>query len=239
MAQIHRGKNDLSGKSNRNLAAGVLSGILVILSLYVLFVNRVQVFSWMYLLPVVAFIALGGYYIRRGIIFRFGAKGELMGLAQALNLPEDYHVFTNVKICYQDYCQEADLVIVGIKGVYVVEVKNHNGRIVGNGDDSHWIQHKVGRGGGKYSKEMPNPVKQVRGQVYKLSKLFKENGINVWVDGIVLFTNESVNVNVQNTSVPVLHPAKRLNHHILTHNNRQYLNRSLVKKTVEILSSLQ
>ena len=239
MAQIHRGKNDLSGKSNRNLAAGVLSGILVILSLYVLFVNRVKVFSWMYLLPVVAFIALGGYYIRRGIIFRFGAKGELMGLVQALNLPEDYHVFTNVKICYQDYCQEADLVIVGIKGVYVVEVKNHNGRIVGNGDDSHWIQHKVGRGGGKYSKEMPNPVKQVRGQVYKLSKLFKENGINVWVDGIVLFTNESVNVNVQNTSVPVLYPAKRLYHHILTHNNRQYLNRSLVKKTVEILSSLQ
>lgn len=241
MAQIHRGKNSLMGKAYRNLAAGIACIIIVVVCFYLLFVERMQVKSWYYLLPCMAALLASGYYVRRGVIFRFGARGETVGLAHALNLPDDYHVFTNLKVCYQNYCQEADLIIVGIKGVYVVEVKNHNGRIVGDGDAAVWTQHKVGRGGGKYSKEMPNPIKQVRGQVYKLSKLFKENGINVWVDGIVLFTNESVNVHVasNHTGTPVLHPTKRLNQHILTHNNRQYLNKNLIGKVVEILNQVK
>jgi hypothetical protein len=239
MAQLHRGKHDLSSKSRKNIAAGIFFSILVVGGLYFLFTRKITVNHWIYLAPMMTSVVLAGYYFRRAVIFRFGARGENIGLAQALKLPENYHVFSNVRICYQDFCQEADLIIVGIKGVYVVEVKNHNGRIVGKGEDATWMQHKIGRGGGKYSKEMPNPVKQVRGQVYKLSKLFKEYGINVWVEGIVLFTNDSVNVHVQNASVPVLYPASRLNHHILTHHNKQYLNRTLIKKTVEILSTLQ
>ena len=189
MAQFYKGKNNLSGKANRSLIAGILLLILVLMSFYLLFEHKLQVDNWYYLAPLIVAMILSSYYMRRGVIFRFGARGESMGLVEALHLPDDYHVFTNVNIAYQNYSQETDLIIVGMKGVYVVEVKNHNGHIVGDALDAEWTQYKVGRGGEKNSKKMANPVNQVKGQVYKLSKFLKEQGINVWVEGIVLVTN--------------------------------------------------
>ena len=239
MAQFYKGRNNLSSKANRSLIAGLGFLLLVITSFYVVFVHQVQVDKWYYFLPIMAFMVLASYYIKRGIIFGFGAKGENLGLIQALNLPEGYHVFTNVTISYQNYSQETDLIIVGMKGVYIIEIKNHNGKIVGDGEAAEWVQHKVGRGGGRYSKKMNNPVKQVKGQVYKLSKFLKQQGINVWVEGVILFTNDGVNVSVSNSTIPILFPARRLSHYILTCKNRQYLNKTLINKVVEMISSVQ
>lgn len=239
MAQFYKGKNNLSSKAYKNLIVGLFVLILVITLFYVVFVHRVQVDKWYYFLPIMILMVFASYYIRRGIILDSGAKGENLGLVEALQLPEGYHVFTNVTISYQNYSQEIDLIIVGAKGVYVVEVKNHNGKIVGNAEAAEWLQHKVGRGGGRYSKKIQNPVKQVKGQVYKLSKFFKENGINVWVEGIILFTNEGVNVSVQNSNIPILFPARRLSHYILTCKNRQYLNKTLINRAVEMIASVQ
>ena len=239
MAQFHKGKNNLSSKANRNIVAGVLFFVLVLSSFYVVFMRQIQVEKWYYFLPVMIFMVLASYFIKRGVIFKFGAKGENLGLLQALNLPEGYHVFTNVTISYQNYSQETDLIIVGMKGVYIVEVKNHNGKIVGDAESPEWVQHKVGRGGGRYSKKMNNPVKQVKGQVYKLSKFLKEQGINVWVEGIILFTNSDVIVEVKNSSIPILFPAKRLNNYILTCKNRQYLNKALIATVASMISAVQ
>ena len=239
MAQLYKGENNLSSKANRRLIVGMGFFALVITSFYVIFVQKVQVDKWYYFLPVMVFMVLASYYIKRAIIFRFGAMGEELGLTQALNLPEGYHIFTNVTISYQNYSQETDLIIVGMKGVYIVEVKNHNGRIVGDAEATEWVQYKVGRGGGRYSKKIHNPVKQVKGQVYKLSKFLKAQGINVWVEGVILFTNEKVSVSVSNSIIPILFPARRLSHYILTCKNRQYLNKKLINKVVETISSIQ
>jgi len=239
MAKFHKGRNNLSNKANRSLIVGLVFFVLVVTSFYIVFVHQIQVNKWYYFLPVMVFMVLASYFIKRGIIFRFGAKGENVGLAQALNLPEGYHVFTNVTISYQNYSQETDLIIVGTKGVYIIEVKNHNGKIVGDADATEWVQHKIGRGGGRESKKISNPIKQVKGQVYKLSKFLKEQGINVWVEGIVLFTNDKVTVNVHNSNIPILFPAKRLSHYILTCKNRQYLNKSLINKVVELITTVQ
>jgi len=239
MAHLYKGKNNLGSKANRSLIAGIGSFIVVIAAFYIIFAQQVQVNKWYYFLPIMVFMVLASYFIKRGIIFGFGAKGEELGLTQALNLPEGYHVFTNVTISYDNYSQETDLIIVGMKGVYIIEVKNHNGKIVGDAEDAEWMQYKVGRGGGRYSKKIHNPVKQVKGQVYKLSKFLKEQGINVWVEGVILFTNDKVSVNVNNSSIPILFPAKRLSHYILTCRNRQYLNKNLINKVVEMIATIQ
>jgi len=239
MAQFHKGRNNLNSKAYRSLIAGLVFFILVIASFYVVFVHQLQVNKWYYFLPIMILMVSASYYIKRGVIFASGAKGENLGLVQALSLPEGYHVFTNVTISYQNYSQETDLIIVGTKGVYIIEVKNHNGNIVGDAEAAQWVQHKVGRGGGRYSKKMHNPVKQVKGQVYKLSKFLKEQGINVWVEGVILFTNEEVSVSVHNSNIPILFPARRLSHYILTCKNRQYLNKTLINKVVERISSVQ
>jgi len=239
MAQFHEGKNTLSSKANRNIIVGILFFLLVMTSFYIIFMNQIQIAKWYYFLPIMIFLVLASYFVKRGMIFKFGAKGENLGVIQALHLPEGYHVFTNVTISYQNYSQETDLIIVGMKGVYVVEVKNHNGKIVGDAEATQWMQHKVGRGGGRYAKKINNPVKQVKGQVYKLSKFLKEQGINVWVEGIILFTNSEVTVDVQSSSIPILFPAKRLSHYILTCKNRQYLNKALITKVAEMIAAVQ
>lgn len=239
MAQFHEGKNNLSSKANKNIIAGIIFFIMVMTFFYVVFMHLIQVDKWYYFLPIMLLMVLASYYVRRGIIFSFGAKGENLGLTEALNLPEGYHVFTNVTISYQNYSQETDLIIVGMKGVYIVEVKNHNGKIVGDAEANQWMQHKVGRGGGRYSKKMNNPVKQVKGQVYKLSKFLKEQGINVWVEGIILFTNSEVIVDIQNSNIPILFPANKLSNYILTCKNRQYLNKTLIAKVAEMISNVQ
>ena len=239
MAQLHKGKNNLSSKVNSNIIAGMGFLVLVVTSFYYIFVQQVQVDKWYYFLPIMVSMVLTSYFIKRGIIFRIGAKGEELGLSQALNLPDGYHVFTNVTISHQNYSQETDLIIVGMKGVYIIEVKNHNGKIVGDAEAAEWVQYKVGRGGGRYSKKIHNPVKQVKGQVYKLSKFLKGQGINVWVEGVILFTNERVSVSVQNSNIPILFPARRLNHYIMTCKNRQYLNKTLINQIVEMISSIQ
>jgi len=239
MAHFHKGRNNLNSKANRNLIVGLGFFVLVVMSFYVVFVHQVQVDKWYYFLPIMVLMVFASYYIKRSVIFGSGAKGETLGLTQALNLPEGYHVFTNVTISYENYSQETDLIIVGTKGVYIIEVKNHNGKIVGDAQAAEWVQHKVGRGGGRYSKKIHNPVKQVKGQVYKLSKFLKEQGINVWVEGVILFTHEGVSVSVRNSNIPILFPARRLSHYILTCKNRQYLNKTLTNKVVEMISSIQ
>jgi len=84
-----------------------------------------------------------------------GIKGEQRSSDIIETLPNGYEVFTSLHIqTKQGNRAEYDQIIVGDNGLFVIEVKNHNGNIVGNEEDSTWTQHKVGRKGGEYLKEM-------------------------------------------------------------------------------------
>lgn len=134
-----------------------------------------------------------------------GIAGEYATAGLIRQLPEGYFGIQNPVVTYQGKTSELDMVVVGPGGVFIIETKNHNGRIVGRFDQQNWVQHKTGRAGGSYQKELYNPVKQVGTHVYRLAHFLRERGIRVHVTGMVFFTNPAASVEVYGTpgDIPV------------------------------------
>ena len=133
-----------------------------------------------------------------------GLEGETKSTKLLEQLPDAYCIIPGPRIEVDGRESEMDHVILGPNGIFVMETKNHNGYIKGSESDHELTQHKVGRKGGKYSKNFYNPVKQVNTHVYRLSQLLKNNGYRHWVQGMVLFTNNEAQVNVNSVKTPVL-----------------------------------
>ena len=115
-----------------------------------------------------------------------------MGEASAANavasiLTNDDLMFTNVEVSYGDMETELDIVILNQNGVFIIEVKNYNGRLRGSEDDYEWEKYHTSRGGNTYVKTVKNPIRQVKRQVYILAEYLRSFGIRVWVEGYVFF----------------------------------------------------
>lgn len=95
-------------------------------------------------------------------------------------------LFNNVEISYDGRPTELDSVIVNPNGVFIIEVKNYSGNIVGSEDDFEWHKYHTTGAGNTYEKIVKNPIKQVRRQIYILAKYLDYYGVHVWVDGYAL-----------------------------------------------------
>jgi len=146
------------------------------------------------------------------IIAEAGADGEESALKTLSELDDSYTIFNQVRIpCLKSRTgyREADFVLCGPNGVFIVEVKNNKGIIVGTEADPKWEVRKVGGGGTPYSDHMRNPIRQVRSHIFPLKEYLVSKGINdVWIDGAVLFTNPESALKLHISGrVPVLRPA--------------------------------
>ena len=103
-------------------------------------------------------------------------------------------LFTNVEISFEDKRTELDNVVVNKYGVFIIEVKNYNGRLVGSEDDYEWQKYHTTDAGNAYVKTVKNPIKQVKRQIYILARFLDYYGEKVWVSGyaILLQGNSSV-----------------------------------------------
>jgi hypothetical protein len=148
-----------------------------------------------------------------------GAAGEDRVEGVLSRLPESYSVFNQIKLpCHSSSTGflEADFVVVGPNGVFIVENKDYTGRVVGNEYDKDWTIYKIGRGGTAYSKTARNPVKQVRGYVRILSDIFSERGIKGWITPMVSLSRDNSTDLINSGNVPVLQ-ASDLSDAILAH----------------------
>jgi len=234
MATIHKGSNALSKKANTYLTLGILFWIPPI-AYFIAFFQGFHFNGIFHLLPIVPGW-IGTYFWRKYSTLRAGLSGEERTTEILANLPEGYEVYSSVQLSTEEGRAELDHVIVGKNGVFVVEVKNHNGTITGNEEDRSWTQHKVGRKGGEYSKEMRNPVKQVRRQVHILSKHLSKNGTRVWVEGSVFFSNPQAEVYVETKKTPVFTSPYDL-HEFLTNYKPRYNIKEAELETVKKLVS--
>ena len=100
-------------------------------------------------------------------------------------LPDSYTIYNNV------FVNEAklDYIVVGNNGIFIVVNRTVKGVIHCNDSEKHWLVDKTGRDGGSYTSEIPNPMRQLRWQIHTLSKYLKDNGVNIWIDGCVYFSN--------------------------------------------------
>ena len=100
-------------------------------------------------------------------------------------------MFTNVSFSYESRPTELDCVIVNKYGVFIIEVKNYSGYIVGNEKDYEWKKYKRTEAGNMYMSTVKNPIKQVERQTHLLAKYLKSYGIDVWVKGYVMLMHNN------------------------------------------------
>ena len=137
-----------------------------------------------------------------------GAVGEEMALQVLQKLPDEYTIFNQVYIPNKNSrtgFNEADLIVLGPKCVFVIEVKHNNGSVVGSESLRQWDVHKVGRRGTAYTAYMRNPIAQVKKLVWLLTEELKKRESRMWLQGVVVFTNIDSTVRIDgDVSVPVL-----------------------------------
>ncbi|MBR4145182.1 MAG: NERD domain-containing protein [Lachnospiraceae bacterium] len=100
-------------------------------------------------------------------------------------------LLNNISITADGKTAEYDNIIINRYGVFIIEVKNHVGKLYGSEDDYDWVKVKTTPGGYSYEKTVKNPIKQVKRQIYILSKYLKDNGIKAWIDGYIFFVNHN------------------------------------------------
>ena len=129
---------------------------------------------------------------------RAGRRGEHIATEIIKGvLREGDYLFTNISVSYDGKRTELDNVVVNKYGVFIFEVKNYKGQLYGNEDDYNWEKYKDDGYGNTFVKEVKNPVKQVKRQIYILAKYLE--GYNVWVEGYVILIRS--NSPVQSTYI--------------------------------------
>lgn len=119
-----------------------------------------------------------------------GKEGELQA-KKILNhyLNENDLLLNNLNISIHGRNTELDYVVINNNGVFIFEVKNFSGKLVGDEDDQYWNKYKISRGNKEYIKEIRNPIKQLKREIYLLKEYLKYYGVDLWIEGYVLFVN--------------------------------------------------
>lgn len=139
------------------------------------------------------------------MILQSGLEGEKKVTSLLKHLPEEFTVINNLQIRDGDNRQsEIDSLIIGNGHLYIVEVKNHKGHISGDASNQTWNQDVQSRAGNVYSRSLKNPVKQSTRQMYILKDMLNQKGLNPFIKQVVVFANESAQLNVRNSRIPIL-----------------------------------
>ena len=142
---------------------------------------------------------------------------------------EDDLWLSNVPVSYHEERTELDEVIVNKNGVFIFEVKNYSGKLVGSETDYEWKKYHVSRGGIEYEKTVKNPIRQVKRQAGIFAHFLDWHGIDVWVDGYVLLLS-GIAVNEYGR---IVHNANEIEHLIHSPGKRR-----LDQKTIGAIRSL-
>lgn len=145
-------------------------------------------------------LSITGFFITKYMNYQKGIKGENSVIAHLSTLPDSYYLINDVKIGSDR--GNIDHIVLGPNGIFVIESKNYSGIIECNGDKWDRIyEDKI--------YEINSPSKQVKRNAMKIKKIiehtnYREVLSNLWVNGIVVFTNPDINLKIMNPTVPVL-----------------------------------
>ncbi|MGF9796371.1 nuclease-related domain-containing protein [Brevibacillus agri] len=246
MANVIHSKNSLSVQLKKQIFKQVLyllglpvAVFVCLILIRVLSDNRV-LFMSVGTLGLFAWAILNSIQYGKIKIVYSGLKGEKNTKKLLATLPDSYTVLSDIKVEVEGKSSQIDHIVVGPTGVYVIETKNMNGSIVGNESDHQFVQHKIGRRGGEYSKSFYNPVKQVGTHVYRLATYLKKHSLETWVQGVVYFSNPDAEVNVNSGKIPVFSFEDGPNQIVryVTHHEGETLSTEKVKRIADLLSKL-
>jgi hypothetical protein len=220
--------NYLKNQVRKNLAkaAGCLLLFFLIfgaLSLYVFSTLSLNIFEAAGLL--LSLVPLGAfyYYLRKYRIYSGGWEGEKQDtkhLASKLN--DDYILLNDLYL--RGGGGDIDHVVLAPNGIFVLETKNWSGDITCHGDE--WQRAGKGNFKGSPSRQVKRNVATVR-QIIDSNPALRHFGI--WVEGIVVFTNNHSTLHLNNPSVLIL-KVPQLPNHILTYNGSNRFSREQLEE---------
>jgi hypothetical protein len=151
------------------------------------------------------FLPIGGilvyYGYRKRYSWKKGDKGEKI-VAEYLNDLPNCFVFHDVNL--PKGMGNLDHVVVGTKGVFLIETKNYKGSYVIKG--SEWFYRK----GRTLVKTKSSPAKQVKRNVIFLRNFLMENDIKLehnWINGIVAFVGGHFKIEQKTNYYFILRPS--------------------------------
>ena len=124
--------------------------------------------SEFYILGLLIVILTIGIILRLNRAKIIGKRGERSVNFNLHFLSDEYHLFNDVYICFNDKSVQIDHIVVSKYGVFVIETKNIKGWIWGTDTSEYWTKNMYGK---KY--EFYNPVKQNYSHVKALQILLK------------------------------------------------------------------
>jgi hypothetical protein len=193
----------LKNQVRKNLAKAVLCVALFFLiffalSLRVLFTLSLGIFDAAGLLVSLVPLAAFYFYLRKYRIYNAGWAGEKR-VAKLLSskLSDDYFLINDLYL--HNGGGDIDHVVLGPSGIFVLETKNWSGDITCNGD----MWQRTGKRSFKGS-----PSLQVKRNAAKIKYIIDSSqafrSLDVWVEGIVVFTNNHATLNLNNPTVLIL-----------------------------------
>jgi hypothetical protein len=227
MRKMKGASNYLKNQVRKNLAKAVLCIALFFLiffalSLRVLLTLSLSIFEAVGLLVSLVPLAAFYFYLRKYRIYNAGWAGEKQ-VAKLLSsrLSDDYFLINDLYL--HNGGGDIDHVVLGPSGVFVLETKNWSGDITCNGDE--W--QRAGKGNFKGS-----PSLQVKRNAAKIKNLIDSSqafrSLGVWVEGIVVFTNNHATFHLNNPTVLIL-KLPQLPSHITTHRSPNNFSRQQIE----------
>lgn len=178
--------------------------------------------------------------VRRYNVLLSGVKGERSLERVAKRFRNEYDIFINCPIQYKRSRSEIDMIMIGKKGMIIIEVKNHSGTVCGSDTDEIWSQYKHYKDGKTTEAEMKNPIKQITRQRDILKGILRENKINVWIDSIVYFSNPLIRLklNIKSNSSIVCSGEKELEQFLSGYSSPKPISSEDVEKIRSVLEKL-
>jgi hypothetical protein len=203
MRKMNGSGSYLKNQVRKNLAKAVLCLFLFCLIVFLVGLNVVfaltsEVFDaaglFVSLVPLTAFYI----YLRKYRIYNGGWVGEKQ-VTKLLSsgLGDDYVLLNDLYL--RNGAGDIDHIVLGPSGIFVLETKNWSGEITCRGDE--W--ERTGRSNFKAS-----PSLQVKRNAAKIRRIIDSSSVlklpGVWVEGILVFTNNHSTLHLNNPTVPVL-----------------------------------
>lgn len=152
-------------------------------------------------------------------------KGE-MEVNDVLEKITGYRLLSNVMIKRQNGTSQIDHILIGRKGVFVIETKDFSGKIYGDQYSKYWTQKLNGRKNTFY-----NPIRQNYGHVKALEEILKRRDIFI---SLIVFTNKSKIKNIK-SEVPVIQ-LKKLKKYIRKYKSDITLSKDEISEIYNIIN---
>ncbi len=203
MRKMKGSSSYLKNQVRKNLAKSalclVLFGLIFFaLSLRVLFTLSLSLFDEVGLLVSLVPLAAFYFYLRKYRIYNAGWAGEKqVEKLLSSKLSDDYLLISDLYL--RDGGGDIDHIVLGPSGIFVLETKNWSGDISCSGDEWQRVRKRGFKG---------SPSLQVKRNAAKVKRIIDSSqalrSLGVYVEGIVVFTNNHATLHLNNPTVLIL-----------------------------------